>query len=87
MNFRKMKTDKRKRLAKAIDKQCDKIDKARAKGVDRCKIVPVDDDIKTYFLRYLTEMIGYTIEDDMILFNHIQFVQDDNLFTEYIIAQ
>ena len=87
MNFRKMKTDKRKRLAKAIDKQCSKIDKARAKGVDRCELVPVDDDIKTYFLRYLTEMIGYTIEDNMILFNHIQFVQDDNLFTEYVIAQ
>ena len=78
----------RKKLAKYIDKQNNKIDKAKSKGYEECKLIDIpEDDYKKEFIYYYTEMIGYKISDDKLYFKHIRFLQDDNLFPEFVIRK
>lgn len=78
----------RKKLAQYINKQNNKIDKAKAKGDDKCRILlNIEPEYLRELIYYYTEMIGYKVEDGYIYFKHIRFLQDDNLFPELVIIK
>ena len=79
----------RKELSKWINYQNNLIEKAKANGCHLCKITEKlpNNDIKDELIYYYSEMIGYGVKDDVIDFKHINFFDDNNLFTEFIIKQ
>lgn len=78
----------RKKIAKYINKQNVLIDKAKENKLEKCSLLEIEDErYKAELIYYYTEMIGYKVIDDEIYFKHINFLQDDNLFTEYVIER
>lgn len=57
-----------------LNKQNIKIEKAKAKGLDKCLLIDVQPSIREKLVYYYTHMIGYKIDNDgYIYFNHITF--------------
>ena len=77
-----------KQLAKAINSQNIMIDIAKEKGYTCCKISDgITGELRQRLISYYTDMIGYEVTNDIIKFNHIKFMDDDNLFPSIVIKQ
>ena len=57
-----------------LNKQNNKIEKAKAKGLDKCILIDVKPSIREALTYYYTQLIGYIVDKDgYIHFNHITF--------------